>query len=176
MEFSGVRIIPKCKHHIIIISTKIHTLFKSVFVINLSWDKIKTIMFCLPIQKEIQTIFMYLQNICFRNPPNFLFYLCLSSNRFPTARPLFRRFIVPSGRMGCTVLSAFSAYASRLFKPVLYFFYFFGMVLLMQSAFLFRMILIFQISLSGATVCMRAKKDSAFPVLKYSYQNSSVFA
>ena len=31
-------------------------------------------------------------------------------------------------------------------------------------------------SLSGATVCMRAKKDSAFPVLKYSYQNSSVAA
>lgn len=31
-------------------------------------------------------------------------------------------------------------------------------------------------SLSGATVCMRAKKDSAFPVLKYSYQNSSVSA
>ena len=35
---------------------------------------------------------------------------------------------------------------------------------------------IYHFSLLGATVCMRAKKDFAFPVLKYSYQSSSVFA
>lgn len=38
------------------------------------------------------------------------------------------------------------------------------------------LLMMYYFSLLGATVCIRAKKDSAFPVLKYSYQNSSVFA
>lgn len=37
-----------------------------------------------------------------------------------------------------------------------------------------KVLMIYHFSLSGGNVCMRVKKDSAFPVLKYSYQNSSV--
>lgn len=37
-----------------------------------------------------------------------------------------------------------------------------------------KLLMIYHFSLLGGNVCMREKKDSAFPVLKYSYQNSSV--